>query len=74
MAKQKPNYHIANGMVFMKHFYGREWRLEVVEVNGKLAFALEGKIFSSPTAAARHVYRDELVSISGPAFWNIQSK
>lgn len=74
MAKRKPVYEIATGMVFVKQFYGREWRLEVIEVEGKNAFTLDGKTFSSLTAAARHVYRDELCSISGPAFWNVPAK
>lgn len=74
MTKRRLIYDIAKGMVFVKQFYGREWRLEVVEVEGKNSFKLDGKIFSSLTSAARHVNRDELRSISGPAFWNVPAR
>jgi hypothetical protein len=70
MKRKKKEYDLHSGMVLEKQFYGTVKKLEVVQVGSELQFRIDGMLFKSLTAAARHVIRDETKQISGPDFWN----
>lgn len=67
---RKKNYALRDGMILEKEFYGRVYRLLVVKDGDVFVFRVDDRIFTSLTAAARHVCRDETRTISGPQFWN----
>ena len=69
MPKQKFQYLLREGMRLEKHYYGKLHSLLIVRDRGELLFKVDDKIFDSLTAAAKHVCRDETISISGPKFW-----
>jgi hypothetical protein len=69
--KQK-SYHLREGMVFEKIYYGKTLRLLIVRNHGELQFKVDDQIFPTLTAAARHVCGDATRQISGPLFWGIQ--
>jgi hypothetical protein len=70
MKRKKKEYDLHPGMVLEKQFYGTVKKLEVVQVGADLQFQIDGKLFKSLTAAARHVMRDDTKQISGPDFWS----
>lgn len=67
---RKKNYALRDGMILEKEFYGRVYRLLVIKEGGGFLFKIDDRIFTSLTAAARHVCRDDTRTISGPNFWN----
>ena len=69
MTKKPRPYRLKEGMVFEKRYYSNTYKLVVVECDGKTQFQVGHKVFSSMTAAAKHVCNDETRSISGPLFW-----
>jgi hypothetical protein len=73
MAKVFNSYNLKEGMEFSKDFYGKIYKLRVVMVAGKIQYRVGDQMFSSSTAAARHVCGDETRSMSGPLFWGISA-
>jgi hypothetical protein len=69
--KNKHDYGLRAGMVIERNFYGRIYKLFVIDGDEGLKFKLDERIFDSLTAAARHVLRDETRPISGPQFWGL---
>jgi len=69
--KKKNNYLLEEGMVFEKQHYGKKVRLCVIKTNGVMQFSIDGKLFRTLTAAAKHVCGDETRQMSGPLFWNV---
>lgn len=69
MPRIKRIYAISEGMRLEKNFYGRLRTVFVIREKGKLQFKLDGKIFKSLTAAAKHVCGDDTMQINGPEFW-----
>lgn len=69
--KKKHDYGLRAGMVIERTFYGRVYKLAVIEGAEELQFKIDAHVFDSLTAAARHVLRDETRTISGPQFWGI---
>ena len=69
--KNKNPYALRAGVALKRTFYGRVHTLIVRRDGGEFQFGLDGRIFDSLTAAAKHVCRDETRSISGPQFWGL---
>ena len=67
--KKRKEYALREGMILEKVFYGRVYRLLVIRQEDGLKFKIDEHVFSSLTAAARYVCRDETRTISGPQFW-----
>lgn len=74
MAKKKMNYNLREGMILEKKYYGKMYTLLIVRKGTELQFKLGEHIFSSLTAAARHVCGNETQQISGPKFWGLHGK
>jgi hypothetical protein len=70
MSGKKQKYALRDGMVLEKQFYGRIYRLLVIKDGNDFLFRINDRIFTSLTAAAKHVCRDDTRTISGPQFWN----
>ena len=70
MKKKCKEYSLRDGMVLNKTHCGRVYKLRVIRDGNALKFRIDHEVFSSLTAAARHVVRDETRQISGPLFWN----
>lgn len=62
----------AIGTVFKKKYKGNIYELAVVEHEANIAYSLFGKIYKTPTAAAKALvgYKE----INGCAFWGIDKK
>lgn len=56
------------GSTFEKRFRNKRYVLRVVNDGGKIAFELDGRIFSSPSSAATSLTQ---TSVNGWAFWKI---
>ena len=56
------------GAVFEGTYRGRVYKLRVVSKDGKIAFEFNGRIFPSPSAAAKSITKHE---INGWTFWHI---
>lgn len=69
MPKQQYQYLLREGMRLEKRYYGRLHSLLIVRHRGEIMFKIDDKLFDSLTAAAKHVCRNETISISGPKFW-----
>ena len=69
MPKEKHQYLLREGMRLEKNYYGKLHSLLIVRHHGKIMFKVDDKIFGSLTSAAKHVCRNETISISGPNFW-----
>ena len=67
---RKKQYDLKDGMTLQAECYGRTYKLRVVRDGDVFRFRVDDQLFSSLTAAARHVVRDETRQISGPHFWN----
>ncbi|MFT6239577.1 MAG: hypothetical protein ACJAQT_001657 [Akkermansiaceae bacterium] len=68
---QRKSYQLDEGTVIEREFYGKTYRLLVVKNHHGLQFKVEDRVFSSLTAAARHVVGDPDRQISGPRFWGL---
>jgi hypothetical protein len=64
---------LREGLVLEKTYYGKKFRLLVVKHHGELQFKVSDRIFSTLTAAARHVVGDDTRQISGPIFWGTKT-
>jgi hypothetical protein len=73
-SKTQKSYHLREGMIFEKRYYGNVVRLLVVKHHGGLQFKVADQIFPTLTAAARHVCGDETRQISGPIFWGVKAR
>jgi hypothetical protein len=60
-------------MVIEKTYYGKKLQLLVVRNDGEIQFKYDDRIFSTLTAAARHVRGDPTCQISGPLFWGVRA-
>ena len=69
--KQKP-YHLYEGMIIDKCYYGKKIELIVVRFKGEIQFKIDKQIFPTLTAAARYVCGDPTRQISGPLFWGVR--
>ena len=67
--KKRKEYALREGMVLEKVYHGRVYRLLVIRQGDSLKFKIDEHVFSSLTAAAKYVCRDENRAISGPLFW-----
>ena len=66
---KKKEYHLKEGMVLEREFYGRTFKLLIVKDDAIMRFKVDDRLFDSLTAAARYVLRDETRQVNGPAFW-----
>ena len=64
--KQRPSPKV--GTEFEKVYKGKARALLVVEHDGRICFQMDGKIFSSPSAAAKTLTKSE---VNGWEFWGM---
>jgi hypothetical protein len=55
--------------VFKRTYRGETYEMRTVQQDGNISYEVEGQIFRSPTAAARHVTKGE---VNGWVFWGIK--
>jgi hypothetical protein len=67
--KKRKKYALREGMVLEKVYHRRVYRLLVITQGDSLKFKIDEHVFSSLTATAKYVCRDENRAISGPLFW-----
>jgi len=67
--KTRKEYALREGMVLERVYNGRVYRLLVIRQGDSLKFKIDEHVFSSLTASAKYVCRDENRAISGPLFW-----
>jgi hypothetical protein len=56
------------GMVFEKTFKWKTYKMQVVEHNGSIGYRVLGKVYRSPTGAAKAITKTE---VNGWNFWDI---
>ena len=56
------------GTVFTKKFDGKTYSLKIVNSSSGVAYELNGRVFSTPTAAAKSITHHE---VNGWKFWKI---
>ncbi len=56
------------GEVFTKVYKNKEFRMEVIEHNGKIGYKVQNKIYPSPTGAAKSITKTD---VNGWKFWNM---
>jgi hypothetical protein len=56
------------GTAFERKWRDKSYRLQVVEKNGTLAYEVGGRIFSTPSAAAKSITKQE---VNGWRFWHM---
>lgn len=61
--------HPPIGSVYEHRYKGTSYVLTVVQDNDGVGYALLGKTFKSPTAAAKHIVGNQF--INGRKFWHI---
>lgn len=71
MPKTKTHVMPKVGSVFEKKYRGRFYKLTIVNSLGQIAYAVGGKTFKTPTAAAKVITKHE---INGWMFWGIDRK
>ena len=69
MGKAKQRKVPKIGAIFVRKYRKHEYRMEVVEKDGETGFKVGGKIFGSPSGAARHVTGGET---NGWRFWKME--
>ncbi len=67
-AQRNPSVYLAPGTVLLREFDGREYRVTVTP-SGQ--YELNGQIFKSLSAAARHITGTQW---SGPAFFGVRGQ
>jgi len=68
MAKRKKRPTPKVGSRFEKTYNGKSRTLLVVENEGRICFRMDGETFSSPTAAAKTLTKNE---VNGWKFWGM---
>jgi len=68
-AKKRPPLKV--GQIFEREFGGKTHRMRVVERGGKISYQVDGQLFRTPSAAARHVTNYEK---NGWVFWHIERR
>jgi len=68
MPKRRPYKLPPVGTVFQRTFRGKLHTMRVVNDRGKTAFQVSGRVFGSPSAAAKHITKSE---VNGWRFWYI---
>ncbi len=56
------------GTTFDRKWRDRPYRMRVVGKDGKAAFEVEGRVFATPSAAAKSITKQE---VNGWRFWHI---
>lgn len=65
-AKQRPKP--TAGIEFVKKYNRKTYKLKVVKAEGDIGYELGGKLFTSPSSAAKSLTKTE---VNGWKFWNI---
>jgi hypothetical protein len=68
MAKRKERPTPKVGSRFEKEFKGKVRTLQVVELEGRICYKMDGKIFGSPSGAAKTLIKQE---VNGWRFWGM---
>ncbi len=68
MPKRKKRTLPSVGEIFEGRVAGITYKMEVVKVNGKICYKVNGKIYGSPSGAAKSLTRHE---VNGWRFWRI---
>jgi hypothetical protein len=68
MSKHKARKPPRIGSVFGKLYRGQRYRLRVIAAGDGIAFEVNKKIFTTPTAAAKSITNNE---VNGWRFWHI---
>jgi hypothetical protein len=68
MPKRKPHKKPAVGSSFKKKFNGSEYTLFVEQIGDRLCFRVRGRMYPTPTAAAKSITGYE---VNGWEFWNM---
>lgn len=71
MPKTKSRTPPKPGSTFRRTYKGNTYSLSVVEQNERIVYRLNGKTFSSPSAAAKSLSHYE---VNGWAFWDMNSE
>jgi hypothetical protein len=56
------------GLEFVREYKGKTYKLKVVKTEGGVGYELAGKVFTSPSTAAKSITKSE---INGWKFWKI---
>ena len=68
MRKRKLITPLKNGAVYQKIFKGKAHVLTIVKVGSETAYKVGGKIYNTPTAAAKSI---TIHNVNGWKFWKI---
>jgi len=58
----------AAGAKFSKHYQDAVHHLEVVKIDGQIAYKVKGKVYPTPSAAAKSLTNNE---VNGWTFWGM---
>ncbi len=56
------------GKVYDREYGGKLYRMKVVKLGGKIQYEVDGSVFSTPSAAGKHVTKNE---VNGWVYWRI---
>ena len=68
--KRKERTHPIVGKEYKKTYKEKNFILKVIDDQGSILFKLQGKVFKTPTAAAKSITRYE---VNGWVFWGIDN-
>jgi hypothetical protein len=68
MPKAKKRTMPTFGSVFEKNYGGKTYRLKIVKSSNGIAYEVSGRIFKTPTAAAKNIVKH---AVNGWRFWKI---
>jgi hypothetical protein len=68
MPKRKQRKLPKPGSTFEKHYRSRVYQLRVIQKEGGIGFEINGRMFPTPTAAAKSITKHE---VNGWKFWNM---
>ena len=68
MPKPKKRTTPTAGSVYERNFAGKTYRLKVVKSSDGVAYEVSGRIFKTPSAAAKSIVKQE---VNGWRFWKV---